>query len=159
MADQERIARLAGEAYDWFETATRVGSDETFDRLKDGRPEWLQELVREAHGEFLPDDWRYSAIRSALAWIHDNDGNDESGEFADSEVDVYNAARVKWLGSHINRGSYCDEAASEFGYNEEQGVYGLIGMGQYLEAGEVFGSVYSQLAAIVDEEQDEEAGE
>ena len=58
----------AQEAYDCFETAARPDG-ETFTRVRDGSPGWVGELVREAHGDFLPDDWRYGCIQSALEFI------------------------------------------------------------------------------------------
>lgn len=158
------IQALAQEAYDWFERAQRppdsTGTEgESFYRLKEGRPEWVYDLVREAHGEFLPDDWRYDCIHSALIAIAD-DGDPEDGlhEFADGQVDVYNAARVAWLDSSLYRGAYCDEAAQEFGA-EGQGVYEMIGLGQFAEASEVYSLVLQQLEARAEEVEDEDEDE
>ena len=141
------LQQLAGEAYDCFETVTKDNGEE-FVRVKDGSPEWVTQLVYKAHGEFLPDEWRYRTIQNALAFIHDNeDAEDMSSEFADSEVDVYNAARFAWLASHIQRQFYVDEAISELGWDQESGIAGAIGLGQYEEAGEVFALVLEALEA------------
>lgn len=59
------VQQLAAEAYGCFETAERQDG-ETFWRLKDGSPEWVTDLVLNAHGDFLPDDWRYACIGAAL---------------------------------------------------------------------------------------------
>lgn len=151
------ISTLATEAYDWFESFKRDGSDETIYRTKDGAPEWLRDLVHEAHGDMLPDDWRYEAIMDALSHIGDTDAetaddlDDESHEFADGHVDVYNAARAEWLASHLARGGYVDQAIDDGLADPSQGVYQLIGVGQYVELEEVFASVRQSLADRLEE--------
>jgi hypothetical protein len=147
MTSATSIYEKAQEAYDWFETAERQ-EVESITRLKEGAPEWVTELVYRAHGEFLPDDWRYVAIRAALGDIADNEPDDldeYAAEWADGHVDVYNAARVQWLASNLNRAAYCDEAAAEFGLDEERGIFHLIGLGQYMEASEVYASIAESL--------------
>jgi hypothetical protein len=139
------IQDAAREAGAYFETATRDDGTE-FVRTKDGTPQWVTNLVHEAHGEFLPDDWRYEVIRDALDWIEEaDDPEDGSGEFADQTVDVYNSARLAWLASNLNRASYCDEAAAEFGGEERVSIFDQIGQGQYMEASEVYSLVLRAL--------------
>jgi hypothetical protein len=153
------LDQLAHEAYDQFEYAERPDG-ETFERLKDGAPEWVHELVREAHGEFLPDDWRYDAIKSALAHIYDTGPEDaddvDPHEFADQHVDVYTSARLAWLSSNLQRASYVDEAASEGLIDPDTDEVGRIGVGQYMEALEVMGSVLESLRERLEEIEDEE---
>src|SRR5262245_19134289 len=38
---------------------------ESFVSLPDGTPEWMIDLVHEAHGDMLPDDWRYRFVEMA----------------------------------------------------------------------------------------------
>lgn len=141
----------AREVLSYFETATRHADGTKFVRTKEDAPEWVGDLVHEAHGrDFLPDDWRYSTIRDALAFIADaDDPEDGSGEFADSAVDVYTAARIAWLGSNISRAFYCDDAVSEYG--EPVGIIDAIGYGQYREADEVYTLVFQALEELIDE--------
>lgn len=90
---------------DWFERKTREGG-EKFVTLRDGRPEWLQEAVREAHGGTLPNDWIHEACKTACDAIDEGnfgkvDGNaDDDGDaihdFADSNVEVYTVERFRW---------------------------------------------------------------
>lgn len=144
------ISDIAGKAYAEFERRTR-DDDSSYIVLKDSAPDWLHDLVRSAHGEFLPDDWRYASIRAALGAIHDagaddpDDLDDLDHEFADGNVDTYNAARFAWLASNLNRAAYCDDAAEEFGYDAERGIVHLIALGQYAESMEVFQSVVESL--------------
>ncbi len=157
---------LAREAFEQFERRTIEGRDpESFYALRDGRPEWVFDLVYAAHddGDYLPDDWRYDAIHSALAHIIDDADedadmdDDEAHEFADGNVDTYNGARFAWLASHLNRQFYCDEAAEEYG--EPDGITDRIALGQYAESREVFEQVVTALRERLDEiagEEDED---
>lgn len=149
------LQELATEAAGWFEGATR-DNGETYRRLKDGRPEWVYELVREAHGEMFPDDWRYSAIEDALERLAEEDEDDARDSFTDRAVDVYTGARLKWLASDLRRPGYCDDAVEELGAYEG-GLVGLVGLGQYYEAGELFGLVLQALEQRLDELHDDEA--
>jgi hypothetical protein len=72
----------AAEAAAWLEPALRDENDpeSSFIRLRDGAPEWVRDLVHAAHGEFLPDDWRYDKIQEALLFIAENeDAEDRPG--------------------------------------------------------------------------------
>jgi hypothetical protein len=140
------IQDKAREAYDWFEIAKRDEADpeSSFVRLKDGAPEWITQLVYDAHGDFLPDDWRYDKIQDALEFIMDVEYPDDgSSEFADGAVDIYTADRIKWLGSNLNRASYCDEAARDYGHGID--IVSMIGWGQCMEAEEIYASVLNSL--------------
>lgn len=155
------IQELAGAAYGQFETRQR--GDDTIITLRDDAPDWLGELVHDAHGDMLPDDWRYATIRAALGFIHDattdgEDIHDATHEFADGNVDIYNGQRTAWLASNLNRAAYCDDALDEFGIGDgSRGVFDLIGLGQYQESLEVFGSVAHSLQERYDELEDEAA--
>lgn len=154
------VQELAREARGWFETARRATGDtatgpredgEEYVRTKDGRPEWVQELCYEAHGDMLPDDWRYARIADALEAIADADDVDAAGdEYADQAVDVYTGSRLAWLASHLSRPGYCDEAADELS-EVSGGIIDLVGLGQYQEAREIFGLVLHQLEERLEE--------
>jgi hypothetical protein len=137
----------AREAYDSIETATREDGT-SYVRVKDDAPEWVRDLAHKAHGDMLPDDWRYDTIHSALLDIaqadEDEDLNDLGSEFAD-EADIYNSDLVKWVGSHGSRAGYVDEVIAEFG-DVGRDFYHILRMGQYMERGEVFGLVLQVLA-------------
>ena len=154
----ERVAEEFAGAF----TTTKRG-DETIVTLRDEyRDTWAQSLVFEAHGSMLPDDWRYACIASAAEAIaecaDESEAEDRRGEWADSEVDVYNGARLEWLSSHLSRAGYCDEAAAEFGPSEAD-TFERIGLGQYFEAEEVFGLVLAGIVARAEELEDEETDE
>lgn len=145
MTGTQTIQELAREAAGYFERARRA-TGEVYVRTRESTPAWVSELVHDAHGDMLPDDWRYDCIAAALEAIADSDELDDAGhEFADGYADVYTGALVEWLGSHGSRPGYCDEAADEYGYDDDRGITGRIQLGQYAEALEVFGSVLGSL--------------
>lgn len=122
-------------------------------------PEWLRDLVRDAHGVdergATPDDWRHEAIYLALNCIAEaDDPEDAAHEWADGMVAVYNADRVAWLGSHVERAGWCDAAQSDGMVYPGAGIMERIGAGMYREALEVFELVRASLeqrAARIDE--------
>lgn len=159
------LSEVAREAADSFESFTREGSETTLYRRKDDAAEWIDDLCHAAHGDgnLLPDDWRYECILDALHFIADNADGTPSDElehdFCDSAVDVYNAGRTEWLASHLSRAGYVDEAREEGLIGPDADTFQQIGVGQYLEAREVFTSVWSSLEdreAELDEEADDD---
>ena len=155
------LASLASEAYACFETATRPDG-ESFQRVRDGSPEWVTDLVRSAHYGvpdmlMFPDDWRYAAIVSSLDAITGADDIQEAAhEFADANVDAYNAERLAWLASDRNRPYYVDQAREDGLADEGTDLLEVIGAGQYVESLEVFEQVRSFLQDRLDTLDDEE---
>lgn len=139
---QDRAAQALG----WFEDYKR--GVETITVLRDGAPDWVRGMVYAAHGDMSPDDWRYECIRAALEFIAEHGDDDETNdEFPDTMVYVYTGDRLAWLASHLDRPAYCDDAFSE-GWTTDAGIVGLIGLGQYREAAEVFGLVMEFLRGM-----------
>ena len=144
------LETVAREAYDALEWRKRDDGSEYVAR-KDDAPEWVEGLCYAAHGDMLPDDWRYQCIRAALGHIADGADEDDGGpEFADSYVDVYTGSRLEWLASHLSRPGYCDEAQDEGLAGENADVVTLAGLGQYMEASEVYGLVADALRERLD---------
>lgn len=149
----QELAKLVAQCFDYATRGNTGNYEDRFVRITEGSPVWVREMVREAHGDMLPDDWKYACVSAACEWIHDTleaggDAEDARGEFAESQVDVYNGQRLAWLASHSERVSYTDWAVEEFGRNDPaMGVLGDIAMGQYAEASEVYGIVLQFLEA------------
>jgi len=69
-------------------------------------------------------------------------------DFADGQVDIYNGARLQWLSSNLNRVYYVEDAAKEYGTENNAGefdLFQLIGQGQYAEAREAFDAIRSAI--------------
>lgn len=132
-----------------FEFGTR-SDGETFRRLKADAPEGLRDLVRSAHGDALPDDWRYECIENALQYIAENPHEEDAAIFAEGETDVYTSNLLAWVASGNGRVGYVDDAIREFG--PAVSLDGLLRSGQYAEAYEVFGLVWEALADLAEDE-------
>lgn len=142
---------LAREAAQHFETRTRSNGDH-YVTSADNAPEWVLVLIYGAHGDFLPEDWRYEKIRDALEAIADHDGEpmDAEFDFRDGAVDAYSFDRLRWLSSDLNRPGYCDEAAEDVGLDDAD-LMTRIGWGQDMEAGEIFALVVQALERRADD--------
>lgn len=142
----------AEEALSYFEQTTRSGQEEKIWVMKDGRPEWVREMVYEVHdqGAILPDDYKFAFIVASLDGIIEADDPEE----ADFEPDVYTNDLYDWLTSHLNRAAYVDEAVKEFG-GEPGGIVDQIMLGQVAEKREVYDIVLKSLQRQVEEESGE----
>jgi hypothetical protein len=152
------IHEYAREAAGYFTTSRRETNGHEYVHLRDDTPEWVRQVVYQAHGagDILPDDWRYQTIRNALDWLtdEDSDPDEDAGEWSEGQVDTSTHMLARWLGSHSARASYCDEYLSQF---DPDGVMSAIAGGQYLEAGEVWSLVVDALReyATLDEQRKE----
>lgn len=147
------VQSIAEEFSGWFGGATRPNGEE-FRRLKDGHPAELHTLVMNAHGEMMPDDWRYEAIEDILDAIAvAEDPNELHGEI-DSLVDVYNADLLRWVSSHLERAGYVDEAVEELGY--PGCLFKALQYGQHQEYSEIHSLVLRELEKIAEEREEED---
>jgi hypothetical protein len=151
VSDDDAVQELAGQAYDWFTSDTRDNGDH-FVMLKHDAPEWLHDLVRQAHQGMFPDDWRYDEIQHACARIHD--ASDVDSSINDIEPDIYNKARLNWLASHLDRVEYCNDAMREYGLQLD--ILQIIGMGQVLEREEIHNSVLQSLRDHLEKSDEED---
>lgn len=164
------IQNRATEALRHFTTKTRRDGDR-FVTLDDSAPAWVQELVREAHGDLLPDDYRYQTILEALAYIEGAPSAALSGEYGGDSVeatadyddamydladgfedmaDTYTSDLFAWLSSSGHRVSYADEWLEEWGPDVPKpiSIVEAIRGGQSLERREVFESVLRSLREV-----------
>lgn len=136
---------------------------QSFIRLANGSPQWMNDAVRAAHNDMLPNDVRYSMISECADKLSDYLGEDEedfdnveTGEIADSLVDIYNSDRLQWLSSSLYRADYCDDAQNEGLVSDDASLFDRVGMGQYIEYQEILFSLVNSLQSVYDEQEDEE---
>lgn len=143
--EEMNLEKLAERAKDFFEVKTRgEGREaESFYKLADRHPTWVYDMVYAVHdkGEWFPDDIKYDYIVAALDLIEDGVDPDEP----QIEPDVYNSDLIKWLASNGTRTTYVDEAVSDFGWSDNQGIIGALANGQQREREEVFHRVHEAL--------------
>lgn len=119
--------------------------------LKDGSPEWMKDVCHEAHGDMFPDDWRYEFIEVAADALAESDDPDD----IQLGADVYTHDLTSWLGSRVDRYSYCDEARDELGREYESIIHQIMD-GQLREKEETLGLVRHALEAMVEGQEEEE---
>jgi hypothetical protein len=142
--NRERVAELAAEANGL------LVRDRTRDILvpADGAPQWFTDLCHYAHGDMMPDDWRYEFIQDALSALAD--GADEDRMDLDG-LYPYSADRLDWLASHLDRPGYCDEAAAEAGGPPGE-ILAFVAWGMDRELREAFELVRSKLEELAGQE-------
>lgn len=143
------VKDLAGKLFDLCDTKQR----------QDGTPyvsstdDRVLKVTYAAHGDgwHLPCDWHWLMTRSALGAIHDGDLTDDPdtwGEWADGEVDMYNAARRRWL---TDCGQYDAAECAELLGDTTTDIDRILGVAQYVELMRVAGNVVEAVQALVDE--------
>jgi hypothetical protein len=117
--------------------------------VRDGSPDWITEMVDDAHGSKGPDDWTYHAIVECLDCLAEDEDTDGP------EPDVYTSALTDWLGSRIDRTGYCDDAAEELGQGFTS-IVDFLQAGQAAEYREILDAIRSALEAQLDADTDED---
>jgi hypothetical protein len=113
-------------------------------------PDWIGELVRTAHGDMFPDDYRYAFIVEALDALEEAEGT--ADDWIDEarysyEFEPYHSRLSDWLGSSVHRFYYCDDWAKENPNPEIGGTVELLQGGHLYERLEVLHSVCASLEA------------
>jgi hypothetical protein len=145
------VNELAKEALGWFITDTR-DNGEKFVKTKEGRPDWLKNLIFTAHGGMMPDDYRYKFIENSLQYISDQD-EDVGLDCPEIEADIYTSDLTKWLHSRNDRVCYLTEALETFGIKDG---FAALQLAQLREREEVYHSVLSSLRELYDAQEDDE---
>ncbi|GAA6622835.1 hypothetical protein [Scytonema sp. NUACC26] len=160
----EKIRALAAEYLTHFEQLTHENREyhsNTFWVTKqDTRPEELQDLIREAHGDMFPDDWKYDFIFDALNTIVDSETDDLEDLGYEIEGDIYNRDLLNWLASNLTRSDYVNEFVESYGVKSSNfDLMGIVRHGQVEEKREVYNSVLQSLQKLIDEIEDDESDE
>lgn len=109
------VRELAKEALQYFKlkTVTRDSREVTIWAHTDDAPEWVKEMTREAHGDMLPDDWKFRFVVEALEAIANSEDGYEDEVITELEADVYNHELLDWVSSSLIRMRYVDEAVEK----------------------------------------------
>lgn len=134
--------QVAEEALAYFHTGERANGEEYI--YTEDAPEWVAEMVREAHGDMMPDDWRYRFVRDVLSHLSDGESA-EDVQYASADNDYpYTAERTAWLSSRNDRMQYLDAAMGLDGITGGAGY--LLGVAMIAERAEVAEVVSSHLS-------------
>jgi hypothetical protein len=110
---EKTISEFAKELQGMFITDTR-DNGEKFIKTIDNRPEWLSNLIMEAHGDMMPEDYKYQFISDAIDYIAENGDNEDLLDCPEIESDCYYSELTAWLHSNTTRIFYMDEAFEMF---------------------------------------------
>ena len=138
------IKDLASEMSAAFTGKTR-DNGETIRILKDGRPQWMVDVICEAHdgGSTLPADHTYEYVEAAVDWIAEGGSEDDF----DPEPAIYTHDLLAWLAA--GRVDRADAAIEEGGATT---IVEACQYGQAEERREVFFSVLSSLRDLAESE-------
>lgn len=110
-------------------------------------PEWVENLVKAAHGDMFPDDYKYKFVVDALEALADSDDTENAEEIMRDGVDIYTSRLFHWVQSHTDRLATANAHGQEF---ESDTVEGFLTGGQYMERDEVFSLVLYTLENLVE---------
>lgn len=108
------INEKAQALYDALETKTRDNGDK-FVSLKDGSPEWMTQVIREIHGDKLPDDTTYEFIERCARAIEDVDAGEMQDAISEIEPDCYTNDLTGWLHARADHVYYLTQALEDYG--------------------------------------------
>ena len=142
------LPELAKEAQGCLTTSTR-DDGAAFIHMTDERPDWVFEMIYEAHDGKLQNDWSYKLIEAALETLAEG-CVDEPYEFAEGfSNSLCNNELANWMGSHGERWDLCDAALQEFDHSQ---IANVISRAFEEEASDVYMRVQGALEAQTEEE-------
>ena len=148
------IPEVAMQAAKYFTTDKRDNGEE-FIKINDDTPKWVREMVRVAHGDMFPNDWRYKAIvldSISAAGYGDEFNVADRHEITDYLVNVTTHDLLTWVASRNDRSDYVNEAMREYPRGDDFDLIQALQMGQYAEYDEIFSSVLESLQKQLDGE-------
>ena len=147
MLNDECITKKAREALRWFTTEdTDRGPIVT---LKEGRPEWVADMVYNCHDGRLPQDWIFEAVEEALCALDDN-GSDVESARQSMEPDVYDYDLTEWSRAFPE---YVDDAIKEARFSNH---FDLLQYAQASHKQEIFDTVLNALEVACDDDDNDD---
>jgi hypothetical protein len=113
-------------------------------------PQELQDAIRAAHGDKMPNDFIYATFADLLQRVTDydvdtvDDLQEYVHEIVDGYVDIYTHDLLQWLASDVDNLEYLAQAAQD-GWTVDDGTWQLLARAQYYAIEEVMQHVLSLL--------------
>ena len=153
------IQDLASQYLEYFEWKRPDDKDKNeYYYVREDAPMEIHTFVRDVHGDWLPDSYKYDFIVEALQAISDFTGEEEDIEeiLDEIEPDAYDYSLLDWLSSNVNRlyyvNLYYNSVIEEVGnLGHGGGIMEDIAMGQVAEKREVYEHVINYLLTKLDE--------
>ena len=134
------ISELASEALEYF--ATREGKNGAEEIYTESPPQWVRDMIYEAHCDLEPNNYTYKVILSALNNIVSGMNDDNIYQYIHVEVDTDIEKLIIWLDSDTLRLRYLTQTMDEF---KITGSIQVLSMSQFLEIQDIFAAVLSFL--------------
>lgn len=154
-----KIQQKAAEALKHFERKSREDGTGYW-KLTENRPDWVYDLVYDAHDDMLPDDWKYQMIWKVLSALSE-DECDPHDYYCVLEESYFTALRMTsdllgYLKSHGERIGRVDDLLEEAskGGGHYRTISDLISAAWLHECQEVWGSVVHSLEEQVEKEEE-----
>jgi hypothetical protein len=116
----------------------------------------LYKLVKQAHNDMLPDDYKFQFIYDSLVMLS-NVSSDLDADFdlysIQIETDICNSDLLNWLKGNLNRIDYCNQILEE--QDRATDFMQIVQQAQHREREEVLFSVYESLLSILEAKNNE----
>lgn len=156
--DVKTVQSLASDLSAAFEHDKRNDGKE-FTKLREGSPVWMTEVIREVHGDKMPDDTVYDFIErcaDAIAGYSDTLAGEDAAQDAVNEIepDPYTADLTVWLNARVDHVYYLTEVLEEFGGGTTMDGFKLLTLAQQKQIQEVGYALISALEKQVEESEE-----
>ena len=139
------VQSLAKELAASLVTGKRDNGD-SYVHLADDRPQWMQDVIRKAHGDAMPDDTIYAivgTVAETLAGMDEGTRANAQDAISGIEADVYTHNLTEWLHARADHVYYLTEALEQF---EPKDGFQLLAMAQKLQIEEIGNRLANALA-------------
>ena len=143
MSSITSLARIGANSFHTVKCDESRMPDGFFYVKNDDAPEWVVELVRDAHDDMFPDDYVYSYIVESLEALAEEDDVQTALDRLNNGVDTVTSRLLHWVSSH----SFRMADANTYGVDRADfnSIDETLTGGQYYERGRIFHSVWSAL--------------
>lgn len=142
MSTVQELAKELGRAF----VHDKRNDGKEFVKLAENSPQWMTDVIREAHGETLPDDTIYEFIERCADAIADSD--DANDAILELEPDSYTHDLTAWLDARVDHVYYLTQALEELAPSDG---FKALAIAQQLQIQEVGQALIAALERLADE--------
>jgi hypothetical protein len=114
-----------------------------------------QEFYHHAHGDLLPDDYRYTMIYDIINSLNNTDNLENYDDLSELEqlIPTYTSDLLNWIASNNTRHTYVDDFREEFG--PQSTIIKEISGGYLMELQETYNLITNYLDENCDNDDDD----
>ena len=144
---KKTIRSVAQEMLDNMEYKKRTDGSAFYCTIK--VVDWQRDIIHEAHGDKMPDDYTYEFINDALITLTEAEEGNEDDAIYQIEPDVYTSDLTAWLHSRCDRVYYIEEAIQ----NGATDGFQVLAIAQQVEKHEVANEVLNGIRKYIENEE------